>query len=147
MMKRYLKTLLAKAMALSIIGFIMGSSSPRPTLTSPHPSLLRSYGMDIRLLSHPQQMPISSTQAKAQVFRNFSKLSPQTPMVTELVMFANSHVPSLSKSQAAWLVTWHEHTALPTPFVSKNQPVPTYTHMNEIISATTGQMLGAFPSP
>jgi hypothetical protein len=103
--------------------------------------------MDIRLISHPQQMPISSAQAKAQVFRNFSKLSPQTPMVAELVLFANSHVPSLSKPQTAWVVTWHEHIALPTPFVPKNQPGPTYTHMNEIISATTGQMLGAFPSP
>ncbi len=140
MMRRYVTTLLAGAMALSVIGFIIGSSSPPP-------SLLKSYGMDIRLISHPQQMPIPSAQAKAQVFRNFSKLSPQTPMVAELVLFANSHVPSLSKPQTAWVVTWHEHIALPTPFVPKNQPGPTYTHMNESISATTGQMPEAFPSP
>ncbi len=142
-----MKTVFALAMTLSIIGIVMGSSPLSSTLTSPPPSLLKSYEMDIRFLSHPQHMPIQSAQAKAQVLRNFSKLPPQTPMVAELVIFSNSHVPSLSKPQAAWLVTWQEDTTLPTPFVPKNQAISTYMHMDEVVSATTGQMLEAFPSP
>ncbi|WP_053959705.1 hypothetical protein [Sulfobacillus thermosulfidooxidans] len=135
-----------RGMSLSVLDLTLASSSAQPTVAAPTPALLRSYGLNVSLLP-PSHVPISIRQAKNQVFRNFSQLPPTTPMVAELLMFSNSHGPFLSKPQPAWLMTWREKTSLQTPFVPPTQHVPTYTHMNEIISATTGQMLLAFPSP
>lgn len=116
------------------------SSSP----ASPSPSALAPSGIIIQHFPGHASFGLSVAEQKAHAA--FPRLPATTSMTGELVLFHNTNVFSLQKPQPAWLITWDE-TSRPPLRPGAGQTVPTYTHMNVLISATTGQTLEIFPSP
>ncbi len=131
---------LVAAAITATTAFAQGASGP----ANPSPQVLAPSGIIIQPMTRHEPIGLAVAQERARAA--FPKLPTKIQMTGELVMFHNTHVFAQQKAQPAWLITWRE-TSYPPLQAGAGVTVPAYKHMNAVISATTGQTLGIFPSP